>query len=88
MNFDVLDFLWYLIKLLAFASLALILMQIIVISITSILDSFKKRKMQENLDKALLDALKSGNVNVDVIEKEPKKTTKKKNSWHIRKYMI
>ena len=80
MNFDVLDFLWYLIKLLAFASLALILMQIIVISITSILDSFKKRKMQENLDKALLDALKSGNVNVDVIEKEPKKTTKKKNS--------
>lgn len=73
MDFNILDFLWYLIKLLGFAALSLFLMAICVAMINSIIDSFKKRKMQENLDKALLEALKSGNVNVDVIEKKQNK---------------
>ena len=70
MSFNILEFLWYLIKLLGFAALTLFLMSICVAIINVMIDSFKKRKMQENLDKALLEAVKSGNINVDVIEKK------------------
>ena len=60
MNFNILDFLWYLIKLLAFSSLVLMLISICVAMINSIIDGFKKRKIQNQLELAIKKAIQQG----------------------------
>lgn len=71
MNFDILDFLWYLIRLLGFAALILFLMAICVAMINVIIDSFKRRKIQNSLELAIKKAIEQGEY--AVINKEQEK---------------
>lgn len=71
MNFDILDFLWYLIKLLAYSALVLILVSICVGFIGNIIDSFKRRKIQNSLEIAIKKAIEQGEC--AVINKEQEK---------------
>lgn len=71
MNFNILDFLWYLIKLLSFAALSLFLIAICVAIINVMIDSFKKRKMQNSLEIAIKKAIEQGEC--AVINKEQEK---------------
>ena len=71
MDFNILDFLWYLIKLLSFSALVLILISICVAMINSIIDSFKRRKIQNNLEIAIKKAIEQGEC--AVINKEQEK---------------
>lgn len=71
MNFDILDFLWYLIRLLAYSALVLILISICVSFIGNIVDIFKKRKLQNNLELAIKKAIEQGEC--AVINKEQEK---------------
>lgn len=71
MNFDILDFLWYLIRLLAYSALVLILISICVSFIGNIIDIFKKRKLQNNLELAIKKAIEQGEC--AVINKEQEK---------------
>ena len=76
MNFDILDFLWYLIKILAYSSLVLILASVIVALIGSIFNEFKKRKRQEILDELIKQAIENGEYGIEIIG--DKKTKKEK----------
>ena len=71
MDFNILDFLWYLVKLLGFAALSLFLMAICVSMINVMIDSFKKRKMQNNLEIAIKKAIEQDKC--AVINKEQEK---------------
>ena len=77
MNFNILDFLWYLIKLFGMSAAVLILMQMIVVAINGIIDTFKKRKRENAIDKIIEQAIKSGNIDFEIPKETVKKKTKK-----------
>lgn len=78
MDFNILDFLWFLVKLLGLSSLTLILISLIVTFINNIIDGFKKRKQEEILDNLIKQAIKEKNFNVDIVTNEEMKEIKKK----------
>ena len=78
MNFDILEFLWFLIKILGLLVLVSILSSILINVIKDFFAKSKERKRKEQLDKLLEDAIKKGAFEVMVSKDEDFKKKDKK----------
>ena len=73
MTFDILDFMWFLIKFLFYTALILMLVSI---TINIIIDQFRRherRRKEIELENALTEALKKGAFEVEVHKKKKNK---------------
>lgn len=66
MNFDILGFLWFLIKILGLLVLVSILSSILINVIRDFFTKSKERKRKEQLDKLLEEAIKNQSYNLEI----------------------